>query len=223
MKKLTIMLAACGLAATAFGQGNVDFANTSGPLAQTNQTMLINPNGSVNSGTPTGSAIGPTAPGASWEFALLMQSYSGTGPTAAAQLNNLISEGWIYTGASGAGSLGAGKISGGANTVTTAGDPGAATSTPNQFIVVGWSVADGASWSAFLNNLQAGTLIGGTYAGVSAVGTGVASSSPPEGIFNGTGLINSPINLAEVVVPEPGTLALAAIGGASLLLFRRKK
>jgi len=25
------------------------------------------------------------------------------------------------------------------------------------------------------------------------------------------------------MVPEPGTLALAALGGASLLLFRRKK
>ncbi|HUC85517.1 MAG TPA: PEP-CTERM sorting domain-containing protein [Candidatus Acidoferrales bacterium] len=30
-------------------------------------------------------------------------------------------------------------------------------------------------------------------------------------------------NLVLTTVPEPGTLALAALGGASLLMFRRKK
>jgi hypothetical protein len=68
-----------------------------------------------------------------------------------------------------------------------------------------------------------------TYAAASAAGDYVGDS----GVFqNTTGGGGSPgsyltglpdLNLAVTSVPEPGTLALAALGGASLLLFRRKK
>ena len=46
-----------------------------------------------------------------------------------------------------------------------------------------------------------------------------SSSAPPTFAFAGI----QPFGIATLAVPEPGTLALAALGGASLLLFRRRK
>jgi hypothetical protein len=71
------------------------------------------------------------------------------------------------------------------------------------------------------------------YFGVSAFGSGVqavaSSVTGNQVIGAGAGEIYNPssnpmmMNELGVTVPEPGTLALAALGGASMLLFRRKK
>ena len=84
-----------------------------------------------------------------------------------------------------------------------------------ELIMVGWNASAGAS--AILN---------GTYAAIGWSNpfnylTGTSASDP-----NGQTLLSSSgMNQFGIapVVPEPGTLALAALGGASLLAFRRKK
>jgi hypothetical protein len=228
MKKIAITLALCAVASVSFGQGNVNFANTSGPLVSTNGTASVSQNGTASGNLGTGGTTGlangsGTAP-SGYFYALLMQSYSGSGPTASASLSSLSSEGWVYSGLTGVNSLAKGGIGGGANAVTTAGDALPA-GTPNQFIVVGWSATEGTTWATVSTELSNGNLVGGGYIGISSVGTGISATSPSEAIFNGTG-IGSPIVLDQVVatvIPEPGTMALAGLGGLSLLAFRRKK
>ena len=85
-----------------------------------------------------------------------------------------------------------------------------------QMIIVGWNAVAGM-----------GAITTGSY---TAVGwsnpfsylTGSSASDP-----NGTAGVGSVPNSNQFgvipIVPEPGTLALAALGGASLLMFRRKK
>jgi len=179
--------------------------------------------GNLGSGG-TGNVFTSTQAPNGYFYALLMQSYAGSGPTANGSLSALAANGWLFSGAFGPNALGAGKISGGATTVTTAGDALPA-GTPNQFLVVGWSANEGTSWAIVANELQNGTLVVGGYIGASLVGTGVSATSPSEQIFGGTGVTAGwTLNQVNVVAsPEPGTLALAGLGGLSLLAFRRKK
>ena len=83
-----------------------------------------------------------------------------------------------------------------------------------EFIVVGWNASAGT-----------GALVNGTYTDIGwsnpfGYTMGAAATDP-----NGQTQLSVNMNQFGVIppVPEPGTLALAAIGGASLLMFRRKK
>jgi len=89
-----------------------------------------------------------------------------------------------------------------------------------QFIVVGWNASAGTS-----------AITAGSY---SAIGwsnpfnyiTGSSASDPNGTLFvSSAGYMNQfgVAPLGTVPTPEPATLALAGLGGASLLLFRRKK
>jgi len=92
------------------------------------------------------------------------------------------------------------------------------------FVVVGWSANLGSTISQLQQSLALGTL---GFAGESAIGTatpGIPGSTSPVGLFGTVSPSVTPFALGLTVpVPEPGTMALAALGGASLLLFRRKK
>jgi hypothetical protein len=228
MKKIAILLAIGGFTATnLFGQGAVNFSNSSGSQnVSTNNINGINQDGTAYGATGIAGATSglvatsTTAPNG-YFYALLMQAYSGSGPTVTASLSGLLSENWTYTGLTGVNGLGAGRISGGNPATTTAGDTlGAA----NQFIVVAWSAVEGNTWAAFSTALQNQALVVGGYVGLTTVGTGVGSTSPVETLFGGGTGIQGPTTMNIVVpTPEPSTMALAALGGASLLLFRRRK
>jgi hypothetical protein len=59
--------------------------------------------------------------------------------------------------------------------------------------------------------------------GWSIIGTGTGQpNTTPEALFSGTGITQG-FTLFAVPVPEPATMALAGLGGLSLLLFRRRK
>lgn len=127
----------------------------------------------------------------------------------------------------------------GANTATTG---RFAASTPNgdgsttvtglaagnsaQFVVLGWSANLGSTISALETSL--GTFGTTGFIGESAVSGTIATGNggllPTPNLFGANAPQMQAFTLGGFqVVPEPGTLALAALGGASLLLFRRKK
>jgi hypothetical protein len=101
--------------------------------------------------------------------------------------------------------------------------------TTASYMLVGWSANEGTSWGTVSGEIGNWPVNG--YYGVSAIGSGAAgaaSPAPPFHIFGAANASGIPINTvmdlnAVTAVPEPGTLALAALGGASLLMFRRKK
>jgi hypothetical protein len=67
-----------------------------------------------------------------------------------------------------------------------------------------------------------GTIGGVTYQGFSGIFDSATQASSSVGVPNlNNGLYHGSFTIAPV--PEPSTLALAGLGGAALLLFRRKK
>ncbi len=102
------------------------------------------------------------------------------------------------------------------------------------YTIVGWSANFGSSWSTIAEELQDGTLpglgvlgqttvaynyAGGGPGGLAAVN--VFSSSAQTGLAGSGGL---PSTAALVfAAPEPTTLALAGLGGLSMLFLRRRK
>jgi hypothetical protein len=157
-----------------------------------------------------------------------MQPYSG-GATVSATLANVLTGGWILTGAMGTNVLAAGGIGGGSGiTKTTTGDPVGFT---NQFVVVGWSSNLGTDWATIANGLQNSdglhiSFNPGGYIGISSVGTGMGFDSdlgdPPEIIFGSfAGPISTGFTLFSTSpIPEPATISLVVLGGLSLLALR---
>ena len=221
MKKTIIALAVAVTAISSFAQGHVNFVNGSTTRVSTNSTVNYLGSSLVN-GT-VGTAPGSSAAPAGYLYALLAQSYT-SGPTVSATLGNVLSGGWTFTGLLGTNALAAGSINGVADATSTA---GLALASGNQFVIVGWSATllGLNSWSAFSTALLNATFTNGGYVGISSVGTGTGIASPPQALFIGTGITTGFTLFSTTVsaVPEPGTMALAALGGASLLLFRRKK
>lgn len=104
------------------------------------------------------------------------------------------------------------------------------------YVVVGWSTSLGTTWSAVSSALASAT---SGYFGMSSVfynyGGGSGLSAPnvfspaattqlPGSGTGTTGQVNPEITLMAItVVPEPTTLALAGLGGISMLFLRRRK
>jgi len=210
MKKIILSLAISSMAAYgAFAQGTVYAINGSG--------LLISTNG-VTSGETQSSAGG-------YYYALLIDSST---PTSA----NPLTGGWTYSGVT-LTNLVNGVISGG----TSATANGWAVNTYDNYEIVGWSTDGGtySTWAqvsaALSNGLTGAGLQSGSYYGISAEGNAEpGGGSPALPVWHLFGTTDSaqgdPVGgfvLNEVTVPEPGTMALAALGGASLLMFRRKK
>ncbi|HZF00591.1 MAG TPA: PEP-CTERM sorting domain-containing protein [Methylomirabilota bacterium] len=227
MKKNLIIFSIFAAICTAFGQGFVDFRNNTGQNISTNNTVDIYGNSTAltGSGLTFGNAIAPQG----YYYVLLMQPYSG-GPTNNPTASTLLSSGWLFTGSGATNVVNPGRLGGGQTNLTSLNDP---IGSGNQFVVIGWSsnvATNGlAGWLTVSNELSLGvwtTLNSSTgYLGISQVGTGVGSGNnlSPELLFGGASGILSGWNLDVVPTPEPGTLALAGLGGFSLWLFRRRK
>jgi len=102
--------------------------------------------------------------------------------------------------------------------------PTVAGGTTTYFEVVGWSANLGTSIAQLEASLTAGVQ---GYVGESPASGGLTLGNglliPTPNLFAAASPALQGFQLGPVTVPEPGTLALAAIGGASLLAFRRKK
>jgi hypothetical protein len=105
-----------------------------------------------------------------------------------------------------------------------------------QFLLVGWSANLGTSWTTVSGELAgswSGNSLANQFFGVSQMGFGYSGggqtpASLAASLFGVTtampGGLSQGFSLFEVIpVPEPSTMALAGLGGLSLLLFRRRK
>jgi len=218
MKKIiATLIMAAGVYTYSQAQGTVAVYNIGGANGNSTNTTLSpyvtgGTQGSVASGLAGTAANG-------FYYALLYATYGGAAPA-----GNPTSSSWNL-GMMATNYLTAGGIRGTGGS-TGAGIAGWAGGTTNYIELVGWSANLGTTWaqvSAQVNNNWSTT----GYFGVSSVGfiAAASSPSPATSIFGGTGLPGgiTMFQVQPVVVPEPTTLALAGLSGASLLLFRRRK
>jgi PEP-CTERM motif len=243
MKKIIALMSVLGLGTLgSFGQGQIALysVGSSSYNIQTNNTGAINP------GNPTQGNIA----GANQYFFAVLYT---TNTAVTAPADNPTLSAWSIAPFSATNyTLGAGQIrgQGGAAGAAVTGiplNPGPAyyngtNGASIYFMVIGWSASLGGSGAAstIVSEATSGNWVGTGYFGYSAVSedvsgnTSTASLNAVNLFGNQTGLSGSLGNyglsggfvLNPVVVtptPEPGTMALAALGGASLLLFRRRK
>jgi PEP-CTERM motif len=249
MKKIALTsVCALALAGVAFGQGNLAW-NVISPAAMTTVTNATTVSvffGGGSSGI-VGAGSGSTAVAANGFYYELLYtgSYNGiTNGVAPTTLSGLAT--WTDSGLEATNSVSsAGKlapIAGNAGAQVSGMNPGTGpgTGTTNYIMLVGWSANLGTTWggaNGALAHLQSSSYIAGlgteAFFGVSNIGfiaPATTSTSPGATVF-GTAATpyGTPINSLNTTLylvgatPEPGTMALAALGGASLLLFRRRK
>jgi hypothetical protein len=204
MKKLAAIICLSALTTGAFAQGLISFANQ--------------PGSKITAATGPGGVAADLAAGspASYYFALLTSAQAG-GP-------------FTFAGVYGTNSASAGRLQVGTFAVN-----GWAPGTAMSYEVFGWSKSLGATFNpAWLTgnalhdpaDLNVWTTAG--FANVSGIATGTAGGgspipAPAWNLFGGSGLTGFNLVAVGTVVPEPTSMALAGLGAAALLIFRRRK
>jgi len=218
MKKVLTLAAVLGTASASFGQGYVSFAN------------------SVSSRISNGGALQASATAGSYYYALLV---------APSTQNTISSANGSFTGWSlvniGQNTGTAGRLSGNNADSGNAVQITQSIGTTADFAVVGWSANIGSDWTSVAAGFH-GYSANGTWTisnanmpggssnvwfGVSVVANDIILQ-PLGSIYNSvfgaatSGQIPG-MNLTAVPVPEPTTFALAGLGAAAIVIFRRRK
>ena len=223
MKKIVFaaLLGAFALQGYSQGVGLVNMSNASAAPTTTN----------YNNGSASGNAMGA----GNFYYELLIASslpstngmtitVGASGITSAANPLNFSFTDSTVSGTNTAAGTG-GRFSGGSASGVSV--PGTLAGVTYYDLVVGWSASLGTTWSAVASQINNWHSTG--YFGYSVMGSFVAGGSLAGGGTQPTPQIMSATTIPGfsmfnvTPVPEPGTLALAALGGASLLLFRRRK
>jgi len=218
MKKLAFILSLAMTVAASYGQGYITANADASTLVQTNSQTDIN-------GSPTGGGTVGNTPkgGGGYQFALLTQAFTGT-TNSTSLIGSASLNGWLFTGLQVANSATfAGRYSFGTD-VQAANAP---VGVNNQWLVVGWSSNLGATWATFSAELQSGVFSSQSgFYGVSVVGVAAAGAAPPAtptSIIGAGNPIGVGFQLNTLPVPEPGTFAIAGLGSAAMLIFRRRR
>jgi len=240
MKKLLTIAAFVGAVTLSYGQGQVNFSagSTAASRPSTN---------SVSGGAITGQQ-GAWASGYQYYYALFVAdstiTSAGTASSTGA-LDPTLTAGWSVVSWNAGNPAGATGIAYATNTTAGrfTGNPtsddvfvaGRAGGSQASFIVVGWSSqVAGQDWIAAKSWIDSVILTGSAPGGISGWtgASGVATSvtlgsgglTTPGNIFGSSpGQVNTPMFLQLQPVPEPSTFALAGLGAAALLIFRRRK
>jgi hypothetical protein len=238
MKKLIITsIALSVVVATGYSQGLVGFSGGGNAATRTSTNSVVG-----------GPSTGTTAATAGLYYYALFASASQTsvnGNTTAISglsgnyvFNNLgtgvPTGGWELVGI-GANIASAGRFSAQSQGTTSAGQgalnsdgsytvQGIGGGSAANFLAIGWSAGIGTTLASLESWYAAGAFNGWVgQSGVANITLGDGASIPTSiPLGTGTGQVGG-LLLGLTIVPEPTTLALAALGGASLLLFRRKK
>jgi hypothetical protein len=219
MKKLLVISAVVAAAAGANAQGLISFNNTSSAVSKI----------SVN--TTPGSAVSGLTGGAagSYYYALFYSTTTAvdagaglvsTATTVPAYVTS--NNSFSFSGAYAQSSATAGRVTGSASqAVNGVGLAGSA-----NFVIIGWSANIGSTVASLAAYLAAPSLISGNYGyvGESSVVNltlGDGGSVPTPNALSGSAIPGFVLG-AVAPAPEPTTIALAGLGGLSLLAFRRK-
>jgi len=214
------------VAVGSYGQGTIVFGNTGGTRISTNS----GPQGVAGVGLVAGNST------QAFYYALF---YSTTQTTVGGADVNVMGTNGVYafsatgwsdgtTGGAYSTNAAVGRFQPSApNTDQSASVNGLSGGTSAQFVIIGWSANIGTtvgSLAAYLQNPTVNGWIGESVVS-GAIAPGTLGSTSAAGLMGAGSPFIPGFVLGEVVVatPEPGTLALCALGGASMLLFRRKK
>jgi hypothetical protein len=216
MKKLLTIALLGAAASLSYGQGSVNFSAGALPSTRiwTNQVQGGPSTGQINGAGSYYFAlfVAPTTTGTNYSLSSSLDP-TGAGFTL---VNSPI-------GAYGTNTV-LGRMNGNPTTDGTI-VAGYGISSQGNFVVVGWSAnIAGPDWNAFRAWSQGGSTPG--WAGHSSVAENVTLGGGliPQGtIFGGGAGQASGFGLGFTQVPEPSTFALAGLGAAALVIFRRRK
>lgn len=223
MKKLILIAVATSLVSLhSFGQGQVVFANTS--------TTKIFTNSAASTTVTAGQGAAISGAGA-YTFALLAYNVGNNAGTTVTATDNSLTpwsdSSWTLIGyAQNTGSSGRiFEINDGGNNYLTAPTSAAfGVGLYSTMVVVGWNTAVGGSTLAtFAQALSSQAT--GLFSGISGEGSILwgNGTQPPNTTVFGAAAGNISAFTMGLPTPEPGTIALAGLGMASLLALRRKK
>jgi len=212
MKKLLTIALLAGATSLSFGQGQVTFANSATTLISTNSAH----------GTAAAGPVSPYSGSVGFYYALFVAASTVNTVTGVNDPNWQTVVGYATNTTSASG----GRLAGGQPVV-----PGFLTGTTANFIIRAWSASvagadwtTARTWETSYENTGATPTLGYWYdSPVEQIAVG-GTPNPVTATFGATpGTSFQGFTMDLRPIPEPSTFALAGLGMAAMLIFRRRK